>query len=88
MNATETAKHTPSPWVAMHDADGDYAIFGGDTLIAVTNADSEMDEANAYLLAAAPELLRCCQLALDAFEKNWAIDWDDLRQAINKARGL
>ncbi len=45
---------------------------------AVTNA-------NARLIAAAPELLAACKLALKAFEKNWAIDWNDLERAIAKA---
>ncbi len=42
---------------------------------------------NARLIAAAPELLEQCKLALNAFEKNWAINWDDLRRAIAKAEG-
>ena len=31
------------------------------------------------------DLLKACKLALNAFEKNWAIDWDDLEKAIAKA---
>ncbi len=45
------------------------------------------DAANASLIAAAPELLECCKLALNAFERNDAINWDDLRRAIEKAEG-
>ena len=43
--------------------------------------------ANAYLFAAAPDLLAACEMALHAFEDNWAINWDDLRRAIDKAKG-
>jgi hypothetical protein len=55
---------TPGPWHYEWDADGDHAIFAGSgvPLIAVTNGylgdlDREQDEANARLIAAAPELL-------------------------------
>lgn len=43
--------------------------------------------ANARLIAAAPELLEACKSALGAFERNDAIDWDDLAAAIAKATG-
>lgn len=43
--------------------------------------------ADAPLLAAAPDLLEACEMSLHAFEDNWAINWDDLRRAIAKARG-
>jgi hypothetical protein len=42
---------------------------------------------NARLIAAAPELLQGCKDALGAFENNNAINWDDLRRAIEKAEG-
>src|SRR5579872_3203678 len=34
----------------------------------------------------ARELARVCQLALNAFENNWAIDWNELSAALAKAR--
>ena len=37
------------------------------------------------LLAAAPDLLAACKLALTAFEGNCAIDWAVLENAIAKA---
>jgi hypothetical protein len=40
-----------------------------------------------HLAAAAPDLLAACKLALNAFEKNWAVDWGELEQAIAKAEG-
>lgn len=42
--------------------------------------------ANAHLIAAAPMLYEACQLALDAFEKNHAIDWGILAAALAAAR--
>jgi hypothetical protein len=44
-------------------------------------------EANARLIAAAPDLLAACKLALGAFERNDAIDWNELAGAIAKAEG-
>lgn len=48
---------------------------------------SKQDQANANLISAAPDLLEACELALNAFEKNWCIDWNVLEEAIKKARG-
>lgn len=50
-------------------------------------ADRRNDEANARLIAATPDLYKGCEMALNAFENNWAINWDDLRRALDKARG-
>lgn len=47
----------------------------------------EMFAANSLLIAAAPDLLAGCKAALGAFERNDAINWDDLRLAIEKAEG-
>ncbi len=44
-------------------------------------------EDDARLIAAAPDLLAGCKAALGAFERNDAIDWDDLRKAIELAEG-
>lgn len=43
------------------------------------------NQPNARLIAAAPELLEACQLALNAFERNDCIDWSVLSRAIEKA---
>ena len=53
-------KHSSGEWKAEHDADGDYAIFGGshgDILLATTTGDTDEDRANAYLIASAPDML-------------------------------
>lgn len=42
---------------------------------------------DAPLLAAAPDLLAACKLALGAFEQAWSIDWNELSRAIAKAEG-
>ena len=81
------SKHTPGPW----EADGEGYIFGpGTSMIAETRGwgdDSINEVANARLIAAAPDLLEACKLALNAFEKNHCIDWNDLSRAIAKAEG-
>jgi len=35
MSTATKAAHTPGPWVARHDADGDFAIFAGNKIICV-----------------------------------------------------
>ncbi len=50
--------------------------------------DEKTMEANKALIVAAPKLLVACELALKAFEENWAIDWDELRDAIEAAKGI
>ena len=47
----------------------------------------ELFEANSKLIAASPDLLAGCKAALGAFERNEAINWDELRLAIEKAEG-
>lgn len=60
MKAEPTSqKHTPGEWTYQLDADGDFAIFGGELgtkLLAVTTSDTPEDEANAYLFAAASRM--------------------------------
>jgi hypothetical protein len=58
--------HTPGPWTAVTDLDGDHGIYAGDVLIAITDGwqagnsvhrSFEVDAANAHLMSAAPDLL-------------------------------
>lgn len=44
-------------WNALHDIDGDYAIYDENSrLVAVTDSDTDWDVDNAALIAAAPEM--------------------------------
>src|SRR5690242_6992236 len=95
--------HTPGPCEECHDMDGDYVIFAGKKIIAITDKDSDEEAANARLIAAAPAMLRALEviasttglLASVASKRN---DDADLREfcelqktasdAIRKAKGL
>ncbi len=72
-------EHTPGPWNISKLATPDYApefgIYAGDEqrdLARVVNANSE---ANARLIAAAPELLETCRFALSCI-----LDAEDLEE--------
>jgi len=89
---TTTTKHTPGPW----STDGDH-IFGPVYLLAdIVSADTiEEAEANARLIAAAPDLLaaleHCCAVMADCVmfperdDENRA--YSQARAAISKATG-
>ena len=100
-----TNEHTPGPWAARDLGRGTVEVIGGGDLIArlwrtrVWLLPSEQGgdlpaEANARLIAAAPELLEACQEALaliSEFELE-ALDGRDevpdlLRAAVAKAEG-
>ncbi len=69
--------HTPGPWTADGHEWGSVSEVAHD----IKNIDDQ------YLIAAAPDLLAACKLALGAFERNDCIDWSDLEKAIAKAEG-
>jgi len=75
-------------WFVVHQGNPDYPYCSPSLLqmngpcLLYNNA-----EADAKLISAAPDLLEACKLALNAFENNWVIDWDQLRDAIEKAEG-
>lgn len=88
--------HTPGPWKAepgshknvyiIHYSRGPLAIVnvGGKAPIDGTN------EANAHLMAAAPDLLAACQAFVEAWEKSHQLEKTDIalrmaKQAIEKA---
>lgn len=56
-------------------------------VVADVRVEGEQRRGNPELIAAAPDLLTACKLALNAFEKRWAIDWSELEKAIKKAEG-
>ena len=64
---SETTQHTPAPWAINPSAFGERYIFpfpGGHTIATVHNsAPNRPGDANARLIAAAPDLLAACQRA-------------------------
>jgi hypothetical protein len=90
-------KHTPGPWIIDRDGFNDPgALDGGDNLRRVLRWDAfarrhtDEAEANARLIAAAPELLDALQVMAKTFEGLAAIHNDAYRQAraaIAKATG-
>jgi hypothetical protein len=66
-----TCQHTPGPWEAIHDFDGDYGIFPKDRResgpLATTYTDRAEDAHNARLMAASPMLLEALNRMLVAF---------------------
>jgi hypothetical protein len=104
---TESTKHTPGPW--FHDDFDRHYVVAGRGHIYICRADDGRDddegtaegrygteeevEANARLIAAAPELLTACRLAgekLSSVTQPGESGWDAVsacRDAINKAEG-
>ena len=78
MTKTKEAKHTPGPWKAesaagQHDTAG-WMVLGRSRLVASVSNLWEDAEANARLIAAAPELLEAL--------KN-IVDWFDVKRDLN-----
>lgn len=94
---TSETKHTPGPWeVTDNTADGYGQLVVGSMHGAVAicytaePGDPGMPsecEANARLIAAAPELLECLLDVLDADGDLYAMDFNRYRAAIVKATG-
>lgn len=64
------SKHTPGPW-KQHLVDETLIIANDQTAIASTSIDydrAETAEANARLIAAAPELLCSCRALVESFD--------------------
>lgn len=97
-------KHTPGPWTAFNNQiaigvgskDSDVAWVRFDNYGLRDSARStQEDEANARLIAAAPELLEACRLIVCAFDalppsspaRAWTIHINSARSAIAKATG-
>jgi hypothetical protein len=89
---TAIDKHTPGPWrywtqrrPESEDTCTFRSVGGAEVLRAVTVT---VTEADARLIAAAPDLLGCCRKALAAWTGDGPpIDLDDLRATIAKATG-
>jgi hypothetical protein len=86
------SKHTPGPWFSQYDDNGFYEI-GSEAVslrLAFTHGEGDTDEANARLIAAAPELLEALkdllyQAKLSENEGGW--DFEQATAAIAKAEG-
>lgn len=71
-------KHSPGPWILVPNRKTSYAVVHGGTRTRISK------RADAYLIAAAPDLLEAAQAVMDA-------DWDErkcyelLQLAIDKA---
>lgn len=85
-------KHTKGPWIEITDNEN-YDIIGKDgTMICSINTSlvKEKWEANARLIASAPELLEACKDALADWTQDRYMDENTLahlRNAISKAQG-
>lgn len=78
-------KHTPGPWFV--DAHNNVLAEGCLVAFPSVAAGLEKQEANARLIAAAPELLAALE-CLCSFDKPLIQeDWDNARDAITKAKG-
>lgn len=91
------ANHTDGPWTAGEDRDyqeGMIGVWRGEDLVAVVchhNGEKPggRGEANARLIAAAPELLEALEeiLSADSDMPSYQSSLDKAEAAINKARG-
>ena len=86
-----TTQHTPGPWTTSSLPNGTewtVSIDGGDMLADLTGCPNE--QANARLIAAAPDLLAALQIAenaLDMYSGGQSSDLAAIRIAIDKATG-
>ena len=94
---TQTVQHTPGPWEIWPDFDEEgengSSIIGtnGDPL-AVTISDRYSEDANAHLIAAAPELLEALEMIANDYAylletKLSSPDADMIHELIAKAKG-
>lgn len=86
-------KHTPGPW----EVKANYVIFSGRTIlfevrsVGPTAIEQSEAKANGKLIAAAPELLDCCQRMVKIFESEpealgiYSAHLKLIEEAINKA---
>ena len=86
-------EHTPGPWIATPVMAGyainGYRIYAGDEVIARTHAvDEGFDEANAYLISAAPDLLQALKRLVARVDPDYTeAETLEAKAAIDKALG-
>lgn len=93
---TKEIKHTPAPWhVGDTNKNFDAIVYGADSLCIanctkVRGRSIEEEDANAQLIAAAPELLEALKSLVNAHDttcRSESIAITQARKAINKAEG-
>jgi len=89
MSVNATYAHTPGPWQTGENLNGpNLSVFSGGQIVAdcAFPSDNTIAEANARVIAAAPDLLevaiRCEQMVSTT---NGPPDWDWIRSVIKKA---
>lgn len=89
METTQT-KHTPAPW-NWEPLNGELIVKecsdGSSFTLAEVNTKNPVWEANARLIAAAPELLEACKLVMRGTSWLTVKDFEFIRNAISKAEG-
>lgn len=78
--------HTPGPWASKKIFTGSYHIQAGEQVVAHAGYEDRA-EANARLIAAAPDLLAALQGLLDGFSDYVGPNINAARAAIAKATG-
>ena len=80
----QTTQHTPGPWEKFfYKGHETWMVRGGKglTLAELANHETEDSEANARLIAAAPDLLEACQSLVAAYD-----GWDSVIPSVRAAR--
>jgi hypothetical protein len=87
--AMDSNTHTPGPWWNPEHSNEVMTIPRGDIKICKVHAISEDNngQANAKLIAAAPELLEACIAIRDGWGKNLSEPMKMINTAIQKAQG-
>ena len=78
-------KHTPGPWVIRYDGHGGISVLTENYQIGYVSSEPRQ-EADAHLIAAAPELLAAAKEFLRIADRR-TVEADNLRAAIAKAEG-
>ena len=98
----EAIKHTPGPWLTTESTEHwgrvnvtVQAAFTANEIATAWQGTTDVNRANARLIAAAPDLLEACELIVSAFDqlapmspaRNEPLQINAARAAIAKARG-
>jgi hypothetical protein len=90
---SKMSKHTPVPWRVIEYSADCFAVVGtGRAICEIEDMDRERGEADARLIAAAPDLLAAARMAIEHLLWGYPFTKEDteelLRAAINKAEGV